>query len=156
MAKEPKERAGRPGFEISHFVHILNSVFETAKFNITIIELAFFKEQVVIGFPQAESLENELKSIETAEGFELGARYILLTVLASNGRRIPVYVRFYLTSDGKLIKEDFGDNGVTLFDGEEIEKPETWKKVIDYVVPWGPIIVRLILSYFGIIAGDPE
>jgi len=67
-------------------------------------------------------------------------------------------VTFYLTSDGKLIREDFGDNAVTLVDPEEVKNPGIWKgikEIIDYVAPMGPLITKLILSYFGIIAGDP-
>jgi len=155
VPKEPREGEGL-GFRIRDFIPVLNSLFETAKINITIVELVFFKEQVVIGFPQGESLENELKLVERVEDFGLGGRYIALGILASSGRHIPTYVRFYLTSAGKLIREDFGDNGVTLVDPEEIKKPEIWRGVIDYVVPWAPIIAKFALSYFGIIAGDPE
>lgn len=143
-------------FRIRNFIPILNSLFETAGINISVVELTFFKEQVVIGFPQIESLENELIAVESFEDFELGARYIALGVLASSGRHIPIHVRFYLTSEGKLEQEYFEDNGVTLVNSKEFEKPEPWKEVIKFAVPWTPIIIRLILSHFGIISGNPK
>ncbi len=90
MVKEPRGKAERPSFAIRDFIPILNSFFEMTKANVKIIELAFFKEQVVIGFPQVESLENELGDVERVEDFELGARYIALGVLASNGRHVSI------------------------------------------------------------------
>ncbi len=137
------------GFHLRDIIVIINSLLKTAKVDISIVELGCYKEQVVIGFPQVESLESELKTVETSDDCESGARYLLLATLASSGRLVPIHVRFYLTSNGKLLIEDSGDNGVTLANPEEINQPKRWKKVIENTTSWGPIIVRLILSYFG-------
>lgn len=143
MAKEK-------GLRIQYIIPILNSFFKAAKADVQIVEFSCYKEQVVIGYPQIESLESELKLVDTVDDCEPGARYIAFATLISSSRTVSIYVRFYLGLEGKLRMEDFGDNGVTLVDAEEIKnKSGLWKKVIDYVVPWGPVIIKMILTYFG-------
>lgn len=137
------------GFHLRNIIVLINSLLKTAKANVSIVELDCYKEQIVIGFPQVESLESELKTVETSDECESGARYLMLATLASGGHLVPIYVRFYLTSNGKLIIEDSGDDGITLANPEEFNQPERWKKIIENTASWGSIIVRLILSYFG-------
>ena len=149
----PKE----PRFRLQDIITIINSLFKTAGTGINIVELGCYKEQVVVGFPQIESLENELVSVGTLDDCEVGARYLLLATLASSsGRLVSIYVRYYLTTDGKILIEDYSDNGTTLSDTDQINRPERWKKVIDEGVSWGPVIVRLILSYLGFTTDNPQ
>lgn len=149
--------AREKGRFIRDIVPVLNSVFKTAKIEIQIVDLSFYKEEIVVGFPQVESLEREIQVVEEVGDCELGARYIVYANLLNKARIVSVYVRFYITSDGKLIIEDFGDNGVTLADPDEIkDKSGVWKQVLDYAIPWGPVIVKLALSYFNILDDVPS
>lgn len=138
------------GFLIGSFVPVLNSFFSTAKIGIIIDELVILKEEVVVGFPPVEALEKELRTIEWVRDLVRGGRYMMFAVIISEGRSVPVYVRFYISLAGKLTIEDSGDNGASLQSEKEFEEPQLWKKVIEQVTSWGPVITKLILTYFGI------
>lgn len=139
---------------IASLVPLLNSSFNTAKFGIEIVELRFYKEEVVIGSPQIESLENELKEVESVDEFVLAARYLAEITIRRENRLIPSYVRFYLTSNGGILIEDTKDNGTELVNEDEFNEPTKWKKIITYAFPFAVIIVRFILKVFNISTDD--
>lgn len=142
------------GFQVSTIrdaKDLLNSVFSTAKIDVKIVEIAICKEEVVIGLPQVEDYESELKTVEKRENIEQGARYLALATIATEARQVRTYTRFYLTSDGRLEIEECHDDEVTIVQVEEAKKPELWKGAIETAVRWAELIVRLILSLFGYI-----
>lgn len=151
-----EERGGLRVSSIRDVQDLLNSLFHTANIDVTIIAIDILKEEVVIGFPQVEDLEHELKTIEKRESIERGARYLVLATIATEARQVRTYTRFYLTSDGKLIIEDCRDDEVTIVQAEEAKKPELWKGAIETASRWAPLIIKLILSIFGIISDDPQ
>lgn len=103
---------------------LLNSLFNTAKIDVQVIEFIICREEVVIAYPQVEDYEHELKTVDKRDGIERGARYLAAATIATEARQVQVYTRFYLTSDGSLKIEDCRDDNVTIVDTEEINKPE--------------------------------
>ena len=153
MADSPEEGLHRSdGLLISGFVPVLNSFFSTAKIGLIIEELVILKEEVVVGFPPVESLEEELRTIKWVSDLVRGGRYMMFAIIISEGRSVPVYVRFYVSLAGKLTIEDSGDNGASLQSEKEFQEPQLWKKVIGQVTSWGPTITKLILTYYSIVS----
>lgn len=143
--------------DIDDVVISLNSAFRDADVDIKVVEITFAKEQIVIGIPQIESLEKELSDVKHEEEFGLG-RYLATVTVRRAGREIPYIVRFYLTSDKKLSIEYSIDNGATLVDMEEADKPELRERVVKTIketLPWVVLVVRVILSTFGYTPGNP-
>lgn len=143
--------------DIQHWVDVLNSLFKRARIDVRIVELTFAKEQIVIGRPQTESLEDELKPMEAAEEFALGGRYAATAILFSGGREIPTFTRFYLTSDGRCNFEDNVDNGATVLNEEEAERPELRDKVVKTIqsaLPWIEFAIKQILALLSVISKD--
>ena len=142
---------------ISFWLELLNSFFGKAKIAVRISELTSRKEQVVIGFPQIESLESELTLVKTEEDFTPTARYLATATIKSQGHKIPTLIRFYLTSDGKLTVEDSTDDGASLVSIEEAKSPELQEKVVPIIIaalPWLEFAVKLVLSALGIISDE--
>ena len=128
---------------------LINSLFSTAKIDVRIIEIAICKEEVVIGSPQVEDYEHELKTVDKREDIKQGARYLALATIATEARQVRTYTRFYLTSDGKVEIEECHDDEVTVVQPEEAQKPELWKGAIETAVHWAELIIRLVLSLLG-------
>lgn len=128
---------------------LLNSLFNTANIDVKIIEITICKEEVVIGFPQVEDYEHELKTVDKRDGIEKGARYLAAATIATESRQVQVYIRFYLTSEGSLKIEDCRDDNVTIVEKEEADKPDRWKGPIGVAVRWGPTIIQVILTLLG-------
>jgi len=135
---------------INAFIPLINSLLATGKLGITIIEITFLKEEIVIRTPPLESLEYELRVLEKFEDFRSGCRYFARGILSVDGRNVPFHVRFYIKQDGKLNIEDYAGEGTTLLEGEDFKKSELWKKIAERGEAWGPTVVELFLSYYGI------
>jgi hypothetical protein len=78
MADDSKTTDDSHNIRIRDLISLINQVFRTAETGVTVAELIVFREEVIIGFPQKESLENELKQIEWSAEIQPGARYLLV------------------------------------------------------------------------------
>jgi len=110
---------------------LLNSLLTTAKIDVKVVEIVLCKEEVVIGDPQIEDYESELEAVDKRDGIERGARYLAAATVATEGRQVQVYTRFYLTSDGGLKIERCHADSVTIVQTEEANKPERWKGALE-------------------------
>lgn len=128
---------------------ILNSLLATAKIDVRVIEISICKEEVTIGYPQVETYESELAEVDKRDGIERGARYLAAAVVATEGRQVQVYTRFYLTSDGSAKIEQCHADNVTIVQNEEAKKPDLWRGALEAAERWGPTIVNIILSLLG-------
>jgi len=148
-----------PSVRLREFLPILNSMFQTAKVGVTVIDLVLLKEEVVIGFPQVEFYDNELRQVDSMAEIEPSARYLMLTWLNTRGREVAVHARFYITSERRFHMEEHGDDGVILVDATEADSPEKLEAIQEtatYGASWALVIVRLILSYAGYSVIDAE
>ena len=128
---------------------LLNSLLRTAGIDVSIIELVIAREEIVIGQPQIEDYEEEVKSVDARDGIEKSARYLAAATIATENRHVQVYIVFYLTSKGSLKIEDCNGDNVTVVGNEEAEKPGRWKGAVDTAERWAPNIVRIILQLLG-------
>jgi len=124
----------------------LNSLFKTADIDVSIIELVICKEEVVIGDPQVENYEHELKQIAGREDIEIGARYLAAATLSTEARKVQVYTRFYLTTTEEIRIEGCQDESISLVTTEEATNPERWRGAKENAQRWGPLIVQIIFS----------
>jgi hypothetical protein len=128
---------------------LVNALFATAKIDVQVIELVVGKEAVVIGYPQIENYEDELESVDRRDDVTRMARYLAAATIITEGRKVQVYTRFYLTSEGKLKIEGCDADNVTLVGSEEAEKPDRWKGALEVAERWGPVIIQLIITLLG-------
>lgn len=125
---------------------LLNSLLKTAKIDIKVIEFILCKEEVVIASPQVEDYDKELTTVEKRDDIEERARYLAAATIATKARQVQTYIRFYLTSGGKLrIEECLGDS--VIVQPEEDDRLGRWKGAIDNAVHWAPAIIRIILMF---------
>jgi len=129
-------------------VALLNSLFLTAKIDVSVGDVSLAREGVVIGSPQIEDYGSELSSIDQRDGIENAARYLIAAVISTEGRQVQVYVRFYLQSDGTLKIEGCDADNVTV-QADEAEQPKRWSGALESAERWGPVIVNMILKLLG-------
>ena len=144
MAEDSESKANN----IRDAYFLLNKLFETAKIDVQVIDLAIYKEEVIIAVPQLEGYESELASVNEKDGIENGARYLAAGSLSTQGRQVEVYIRFYLQSDGSLKIEGSQSDNVTV-QSDEADKPDRWKGALENAEHWGPTIVQIILAFLG-------
>jgi hypothetical protein len=154
MADDSKTPADSGNIRIRDLVGIINSVFRTAKTGVTVVELIVLREEVIIGFPQRESLENELKQIEWTAELQPGARYLLFAILNNKGYEVTTHVRLYLTANRRLMIEEEGSDAVALHDDKEAKGADIVKavaEIAELTAPWASMVARIVLVYCGIL-----
>ena len=103
----PRKRNEPSGIHrVKDTVELLNGIFRVGGIDITILELRFAREEVVIGFPQEESLEKELRTVDKREDFENGGKMKRKEIEEFNGAYIlshPVRAAIvkFLRKEGK-------------------------------------------------------
>jgi len=154
MADDSKTSADSGDIRIRDLIGIINSLFRTAETGVTVAELIFCREEVIIGFPQKESLENELKQIEWIAELQPGARYLLFAILNNKGYAVTTHVRLYVTTNRRLLIEEHGVDAVALHDEKEAKDANiirTITEIAERTAPWAPVVARMILVYCSIL-----
>jgi len=130
---------------IGDSVNLINSLYNTAKIDMKIIDFVICREEG-IGFSSDEDYEKELLEVNSDGINDSGSRYLVAMTVRTEGREIQTYTRFNRSSDKAVKFEKALGDTVSVASPKEIEKPELWDGAIKTAVFYAPHIIQLILQ----------